>query len=73
VARFPQALDGKRRGCLPVAILVPNSIGPVSFSRQLQVDEESAMFDEFRGTAANGDNRDTASIPTARNGPIGIA
>jgi len=27
VARFPQSLDGKRRGCLLAATLVPNSIG----------------------------------------------
>lgn len=54
-ARFFAGLE--RRIILVVTIVRK---GPISFSRQLQVDEESAMFDEFRGTAANGDNGDTA-------------
>jgi hypothetical protein len=29
VARFPQSLDGKRRGCLLAATLVPNGIATV--------------------------------------------
>jgi len=35
---------------------------PVSFSRKPQVDEKSAMSDEFRGAAANADDGGTADI-----------